>query len=73
MTGRGHRKLRLCSKKNYERKKYFKESVPQAVTQLPPLPVSIPLSVFKAAPAESITALHSRLVNLKILELIKGA
>ena len=71
MTGRGHRKLRLSSKKNYERKKYFK-SVPQAATQLLPLHVSIPLSVFKAAPAESITALHSRLVNLKILELIEG-
>ena len=66
MTGRGHCKLRLSSKKNYERKN---KSVPQAATQLLPL---IPLSVFKAVPAESITALHSRLVNLKILELIEG-
>ena len=23
MSGRGHRRLRLCSKKNYERKKYL--------------------------------------------------
>ena len=71
---RGHRKLRLCSKKHYETKKYFPKklivSIPKrTVTILKvSLPVdlvsfrlSLPLSAYTNAPVSSLDILHHRL------------
>ena len=72
-SGKGHRKLRLCSRKHYERKKYkhrrevvssptvFTVSVPLELLQFR---VSIPLSVIESAKAET---LHNRLVYMASL------
>ena len=82
MSGRGHRKLRLCSRKNYERKKYHH---PPAIPVQPvhltdvsfltvsvpldllPLRVSLPLSALEAAPAGSTRCLRDRLERLGTL------
>ena len=62
MSGRGHRKLQLCSRKNYERKKLKKPSTPLSTCSsltvsipfelLPaqPLTVSLPISLFHDTP-----------------------
>ena len=76
MSGKGHRRLRLCSRKHYERKKYehhhvvvpsptvFTVSVPLELLQFR---VSIPLSVIESAKAETISSLHNRLVYMASL------
>ena len=77
---RGHRKLRLCSNKNYERKKYFPKellvSVPRRdVTilrvsipmELLSFKVSIPLSAYTKLPAPSLETMQSRIQHLGIL------
>ena len=51
MSGRGHRKLRLCSRKYYEqKKKLVKDSTivisPSVVPDLQSLDVSLPISFF---------------------------
>ena len=82
MSCRGHRKLRLSSKKNYERKKYDSPSslvvsVSLAVVSvfkvsvpltLLPLKVSLPVSSFKSAPARSTATLHDRLRRVGTLK-----
>ena len=72
MSGRGHRRLRLCSKKNYEGKKYAKKKalvvkIPLQRIELPLCKVSIPLTVVKDAPVDTIEALHSWLRNLQAI------
>ena len=59
MSGRGHRRLRLSIRKNYERKKYrvppltLTVSIPQDILSVPAalpshgLSVSLPLSILK--------------------------
>ena len=72
MSGRGHRKLRLCSRKNYERKKFKKRSIPPSICSslkvsmpfllLPPqsLTVSLPVSLFHDAPLSTFESLKAR-------------
>ena len=73
MSGRGHRKLRLCSRKNYEKKKYEKRplviSIPcsqVACLSAQPLEVSLPISVYEDAPITSLYMLQTRLNHMKI-------
>ena len=61
MSGRGHRKLRLSSKKHYETKK-----AEQAASK--PLPISIPVSVYESTPAPDTSTLLNRLQLSKVLE-----
>lgn len=80
VMGRGHRKLRLCSRKNYERNKYDRPlvvSIPRAKVSvmnvsikrevLPScsIVVSFPISLFRDARVFSVTALQNRLLQLK--------
>ena len=71
---RGHRKLRLCSKKHYETKKYFPKkllvSIPKRTVTIlrVSLPidlvrfhVSLPLSAYTNVPVASLDILHHRL------------
>lgn len=71
---RGHRKLRLCSKKHYETKKYFPKqllvSIPKRTVNIlkVSLPInlvnfrlSLPLSVYTDLPVTSLDILHRRL------------
>ena len=72
MSGRGHRKLRLCSRKNYERKKLKKRSTPPSICsslkvsmpfELLPrqsLTVSLPISIFHDAPLSTFESLKAR-------------
>lgn len=78
--GKGHRKLRLCSKKNYERRKYFPKkllvSVPRRAVcilkvslplNLVSFRVSLPLSAYSDSPVASVDVLYDRMVHLKAL------
>ena len=72
MSGRGHRRLRLCSKKNYEWKKYAQKKallvqIPTKDIKLAPCKVSIPLKVIKEAPSDTIESLHSKMRNLQAI------
>ena len=82
MSGRGHRKLRLSSLKNYERKKYKAApltlsvsiqlsvvSVSVAEDPLPSLTVSLPVSAFRDAPLATVQTLRTRLQKLQALPL----
>ena len=72
MSGRGHRKLRLCSRKNYERKKLKKRSTPPSTCSslkvsmpfelLPPqsLTVSLPILLFHDTPFSTFESLKAR-------------
>ena len=79
MSGRGHRRLRLCNRKNYERRKYSSAavmtvSVPLHLLrpQVPsPLLVSLPISALQEAPITSLDVLRSRLKSVG--ELSSGA
>ena len=76
MSGRGHRRLRLCSKKNYELKKYAQKKalvvqIPTKDIELPPCKISIPLTVIKDSPSDTIGTLHCRLRNLNLGEINK--
>ena len=71
MSGKGHRKLRLCSRKHYERVKYkhrhaavFMVSIPLELLQFR---VSIPLSFVESAKAQTTDTLHKRLVHTESL------
>ena len=78
----GHRRFRLCSKKNSERKKYNKRNKPPTLPvsndadsvlkislpiELLSFSVSIPLEAFLDSPANSLTTLKSRLVAAKVI------
>ena len=79
MSGRGHRRLRLSSRKNYERKKYrvppltLTASIPQDILSVPAalpshgLSVSLPLSIFRDVPVATVQALRSRLAQLEAM------
>ena len=77
---RGHRKLRLCSNKYYEKKKYFPKellvSIPSNSVTI--LRISIPLrflsfnvflpwSVYTQLPPTSLETMQSRILQLGIL------
>ena len=77
--GRGHRKLRLCSNKHYEKKKYFKEpknliiSIPRETVSILrisiplnvlSLNVSLPISAYTGCPISSLEVLYHRLKSL---------
>ena len=77
---RGHRKLRLCSNKHYEQKKYFPKkllvSIPKTEVSIPTVSVplhlvqfnvSVPLTMYKKFPAPSLEIMHSRIQQLRIL------
>lgn len=77
---RGHRKLRLCSVKYYEKKKYHPKSllisIPRNNVSILPvsLPitavnftVSLPLSVYIESPVPSTTILHSRVQRVEAM------
>lgn len=79
VMGRGHRRLRLSSRKNYERKKYktplvvsisraevsiLTVSIPRDLLPSPSAVVSFPISAFQDAPLASLTALRTRLLML---------
>ena len=64
MNGRGHRRLRLCSKKNYERKKYKLRSVCNTPTDTSVLLVEPPISVDLVS---TTMDLRSRLQQLESL------
>ena len=55
MSGRGHRKLRLCSRKNYERKKQNKK-----LSTSTSLTVSLPLTLFYDTPFTTFESLQAR-------------
>ena len=62
-TGRGHRKLRLSSKKHYERDKYTRRSLTSSACSSE-LRLSIPLSCFTEASLSSLDMLHSRVSKM---------
>jgi len=77
---RGNRKLRLCSNKYYEKKKYFPKKllvlIPRAdvsiltvsiPVQLSPCNVSVPLTMYKKFPAPSLEIMQSHMQQLKTL------
>jgi len=77
---RGHRKLRLCSNKRYEQKKYFPKkllvSIPRTEVAIPTVSVpihlvqfnvSVPLTMYKKFPAPSLEIMQSRIQQLRIL------
>ena len=66
MSGRGHRKLRLCSRKYYEqKKKLVKDSTivtsPSVVPDLQSLDVSLPISFFVNMDCSTLDSLRTRL------------
>ena len=78
--GRGHRKLRLCSNKHYEKKKYFPKkllvSIPRRhltilKVSIPiehlSFKVSIPMSTYLKLPIPSLEIMQSRIQRLGIL------
>lgn len=78
---RGHRKLRLCSNKYYEKRKYFPKmllvSIPRRTisvlkVSIPmdmlPFRVSLPLSVYKELAVPSLEVLHGRVQRLDTLD-----
>ena len=83
MSGKGHRKLRLCSRKNYEQKKYDSTSliisIPRTglsfptVSPSPQLPdppdlvVSLPISAFQDSTFRNVSALETRLRHIGTL------
>ena len=75
---KGHRKLRLCSRKNYEKKKYFPKkllvSIPRRTVcvlkvslpiNLVSFRVSLPLSAYSDSPVKSVDILHNRMIHLR--------
>ena len=81
VMGKGHRKFQLCSRKNYERKKYrispivtslqvevstLTVSIPRALLPSTSL-VSLPISAFRDAPLTSAAVLRTRLLQLNAL------
>ena len=77
---RGHRKLRLCSNKYYEKKKYFPKTlsvlIPRADVSILPVSiplhalqfnVSIPLTTYRELPAPSLEIMHNRIQQLRVL------
>ena len=65
---RGHRRLRLCSKKNYEKKKYEARRDSSAQLVMPKsLVVSYPVEVFQSAPCLDLGTLHARIRLLEAL------
>ena len=56
---KGHRKLRLCSKKRYERTKY--QACKAKCVHVESLPISMPINVFQEARAPDIATLLCRL------------
>jgi len=78
--GRGHRKLRLCSNKYYEKRKYFPKallvSIPRRTVSILPVSipidlvsfrVSVPLSAYSGSPVPSLEVLVDRISHLKAL------
>ena len=66
MSGRGHRKLRLCSRKYYEQKKKLVEdstivTSPSVVPDLQSLDVSLPISLFVNMECSTLDSLRTRL------------
>ena len=71
--GKGHRKLRLCSNKYYEKRKYAKQlvvSIPRRIisvfaVSMPlnvlSLNVSLPISAYTGCPISSLEVLYHRL------------
>ena len=64
MSGRGHRHLRLCSKKSYERKKYKLRSACNTPSDTSILLVELPISVDLVS---TTVDLKSRLQQLESL------
>ena len=77
---RGHRKLRLCSVKYYEKKKYHQKSllvsIPRNSVSILPvsLPISsvnftisLPLSLYTESPVPSPAVLHNRVQRVKAM------
>ena len=69
MSRRGHRRLRLCSHKNYEKKKYAVMKVSVSLHLLQPqvqrpLVVSLPLAAFQNASQTNLEMLRSRLKKI---------
>ena len=75
---KGHRKLRLCSKKHYEKKKYFPKTLPVSIPRrtvcilkvslpinLVSFRVSLPLSAYSDSPVKSVDILHNRMIHLR--------
>ena len=67
MSGRGHRRLRLCNRKNYKKKYAMKVSVSLHLLQPQvqrPLVVSLPLVAFQNASQTNLEMLRSRLKKI---------
>ena len=76
---KGHRKLRLCSNKYYEKRKYFPKKLIVAIPRnffalrvsipinLLPFRVSLPLSIFTELSVPSVEILHERILRLGTL------
>ena len=61
MSGKGHRRLRLCSKKNYERKKYAAKARNALQDLSHPLNVPQPSVEPREQPVSNTTELNSKL------------
>ena len=70
MSGRGHRRLRLSSRKYYERNKYQKKALLAKTSTediYPPCRISIPLAVINQAPSKNLESLQSRLRKVEAI------
>ena len=74
MSGRGHRRLRLCSRKNYEKKYavmmvsvslYIPASTTRSNASGHSLVVSLPLAAFQNASQTNLEMLRSRLKKIR--------
>ena len=74
MSGRGHRKLRLCSRKNYEKKKYHHPPAipvqPVHLTDVSVLTVSLPLDLLPLRVSLPLSALEVIIEFITILSQI---
>ena len=77
---KGHRKLKLCSRKNYEKKKYIPKKLLVSISRrnvyilkvsLPinsvSFRVSLPLSAYSDSPVASVDILHNRMIHLGVV------
>lgn len=70
---RGHRKLRLCSRKKYQSKRRLPLKKQSLLISIPlknisiPFLVSLPLSSYTDGPVVSVDLLHVRLEHCKII------